>query len=124
QLSVTPSPASSQAQFVTVQSTIKGCSVMFSSDVLLAFGCGDEDSRNARYDVAPVGSTSLDRKPLTVSFPTFTHRYFAQLTVTWFTTSGAELGQTTINYRGAGDGSCLNASCTYEGAGDAWAYEF
>jgi hypothetical protein len=124
QLWVTPSPASSQAQSVTVQSTVKGCAVTFSSDALLAFGCGNDGMRSANYYAAPGGWRRLDPTPLIVSFPTFSRRYFAELTVTWYTTSGVQLGQTTINYRGAGDGYCVNSSCAYEGAGDAWAYEF
>jgi|tagenome__1003787_1003787.scaffolds.fasta_scaffold20392046_1 hypothetical protein len=121
---VTPSPASSQAQLVTVQSTAKGCAVTFSSDALLAFGCGTDGSRTANYYAAPGGWRELNPKPLVVSFPTFSRRYFAQLTVTWYSPSGAQLGQATVDYRGAGDGRCVNSSCAFEGAGDAWAYEF
>jgi hypothetical protein len=96
-LSLYASPASNQTQVVTVTNTVKGCSSNLG--LLYAYQCGIEGSRTAAWYVRPgAWATVADKSPLDVAFYTAGHIYFAQLTVTWRTTSGALLGQIVVDY--------------------------
>jgi hypothetical protein len=57
-------------------------------------------------------------------FTPVNHTYFAQLTLTWRTMSGAILGQLVVDYTGATDVQCRSTRCGYLGGGDSWGYIF
>jgi hypothetical protein len=118
------SPASAQTQVVTVTNTIKGCRSNLGP--VYVYGCYNQGSSTGSWYVAPGAWRSVtNTNPLNVAFSTVgADLYFAQLTVTWRTLSGAYLGHEVINYRSGNDLRCDTTRCGYLGGGNEWEYVF
>jgi hypothetical protein len=120
------SPASSQRQLVTVTSKVWACGANVTEEQL-AYFCSPEGTQTAAWYVNPGDPQYvIDRSPLDITFYTSASRvYYGQLTLTWSTAGGVQLGQKTVNYRGPGDGSCASDHCDYSGSdATSWGYQF
>jgi hypothetical protein len=121
-----PTPASAGRQVATVTSKVWACGANVTEENL-AYFCSPEGARTASWYVNSGGPQYVsDRSPLDITFYTSASRvYYGQLTVTWYTTGGVELGQKVVNYRGQGDGQCANDHCGYSGYDEtSWGYQF